>query len=214
MVRSALRDDVTGHDWWHVDRVRATAMAIASAEPSADIYVVELAALLHDISDHKFNGGDDSLGRTRSFAWLVNLGESRELASRVADAVEQVSFRGAGDLTVPGTIETCIVQDADRLDAIGAIGIARAFAYGGHVGQLLHRPEIPPTMHANRQAYVAGRSTTVNHFYEKLLLLADRMNTEAARAIARERHEFMVAYLRQFHLDWGTTTDASVTTAG
>jgi uncharacterized protein len=200
-VRSKLEGEGSGHDWWHVYRVWKMAEHIG-ADEAADMTVVSLGALLHDIADWKFHGGDDSVGPRVAMEVLGRHGVSSGVASRIGRIVEEVSFKGAGVPTVPTTLEGMIVQDADRIDAIGAIGIARAFAYGGFKGRPLHDPGIAPVLHASKEAYSGSQSPTINHFYEKLLLLRDLMNTRAGRAIAEERHRFMEEYLDRFHKEW------------
>jgi len=200
-VRQLLAGDSSGHDWWHIQRVRAMALAIGNAE-GADLYVVELAALLHDIADWKFHGGDDDLGPRRAAEWLSGLDVEPATIEHVADIVRQVSFKGAQVATPMRTLEGQVVQDADRLDAIGAIGIARAFAYGGHAGRALYDPGVAVEGHATFEAYKKNSGPTINHFHEKLLLLKDRMNTPTARQLAEGRHQFMVDFLQRFHAEW------------
>jgi uncharacterized protein len=200
-VRALLADDASGHDWWHIDRVRNLALHIAHKE-GADPYLVELAALLHDIADWKFHQGDDRIGPQRASRWLADLGVERATIDHVAKIIAQVSFKGAGVATPVESLAGACVQDADRLDALGAIGIARTFAYGGHAGQPMHNPELAPTPHATFAQYKAATGTTINHFYEKLLLLKDRMQTATGRQLAAERHEFMEQFLDRFHTEW------------
>lgn len=200
-VRELLAADASGHDWWHIQRVRAMALKIGRQE-RANLFVVELAALLHDVADWKFHGGDDTLGPARAAEWLAGLGVDRATIDQVCQVIAQVSFKGAGVDTPPHSLEGQVVQDADRLDALGAIGIARTFAYGGHAGQIMHDPAIPPVLHASFDAYKSARGTTINHFHEKLLLLRDRMNTAAGRRLAAERHRFMEQFLAQFDAEW------------
>jgi uncharacterized protein len=200
-VRETLAADSSGHDWWHIERVRAMALAIGRRE-GADLFVVELAALLHDIADWKFHGGDDALGPRLAREWLASLAVEPQTTDHVCDIIAHLSFKGAGVATPMLTLEGRTVQDADRLDAIGAIGIARAFAYGGHKGQPLHDPQLAPQAHASFADYKQNRTTTVNHFHEKLLLLKDRMNTPTGRALAEARHAFMEQFLAQFDDEW------------
>lgn len=189
-------DDTTGHDWWHVYRVWNLAKQIAQRE-GADPLVVELAALLHDMDDHKIAGADsDNMPNAKQT--LRNIDASPELESKVIEVIKQVSFKGAGVDTTPTSLEACVVQDADRLDAIGAIGIARAFAYGGSKNRELFNPEEQPNLHGSFHEYKNSKGSTLNHFYEKLLLLKDRMNTPTAKTIAEERHEFMVEFVERF----------------
>jgi uncharacterized protein len=200
-VRELLSGDSTGHDWFHIERVRNTALSIARDE-GADLFVVELAALLHDVADWKFADGDHTASPRAARRWLEAMPVSPQIVEHVEEIVANLSFKGAGVATPMRSLEGQIVQDADRLDALGAIGIARTFAYGGHKGQAMHDPSIPPQMHASFEAYKSNVGTTINHFYEKLLLLKDRMNTPTGRALATERHNFMEAFLRQFSDEW------------
>jgi len=200
-VREAMSGEGTGHDWWHVHRVRRMALRLARDE-GADPYVTELAALLHDLADHKFHGGDETAGPRAARAWLQSAGADAETIDRVCAIVAGVSFRGAGVETPMPTPEGRVVQDADRLDALGAIGIARAFAYGGSRGRPLHDPGSAPEAHDSFEAYRAGTGATTNHFHEKLFLLRDRMHTAAARRVAEGRHRFMEEYLARFRAEW------------
>ncbi|MFC7440232.1 HD domain-containing protein [Laceyella putida] len=203
-VKKTLQQQEGSHDWFHIERVWKNAVKIGLAE-QADMFVVELAALLHDIADHKFHGGDETMGPRVAREWLTELGVDREVVQHVSQIIADLSFKGAHTQTVMKTKEGMVVQDADRLDAIGAIGIARAFAYGGYKGQALYDPEIPPTLHASFAEYKQAKSTSVNHFYEKLLLLKDRMNTEAGRKMAAERHAFMEQFLERLQAECGVT---------
>jgi uncharacterized protein len=200
-VRQAMSGEGTGHDWWHVHRVRRTALRLAREE-RADAYVVELAALLHDVADHKFHGGDETAGPRAARSWLEALGVDEAVIAHVCAIIAGLSFKGAGVATPMETPEGRVVQDADRLDAIGAVGIARAFAYGGSRGRALHEPGERPEAHASFAAYKAGTGATINHFHEKLLLLRGRMNTASARRIAEGRHRFMERFLARFHAEW------------
>ena len=203
-VRERMTGEGTGHDWWHVDRVRRTALRLAREE-RADLYVVELAALLHDVADHKFHGGDETAGPRAAREWLGGLGVADEVVEHVAAIIAELSFKGAGVPTPMSTPEGAVVQDADRLDAIGAIGVARAFAYGGSRARALYDPDAPPEAHDSFDAYKRSNGSTVNHFHEKLLLLRDRMNTPAARRVAEGRHRFLETYLARFHAEWEGT---------
>jgi len=200
-IREQLAGDSSGHDWWHISRVRAAAMAIGRTE-KADLYRVELAALLHDVADWKFHGGDDAAGPKAARAWLESLGADSETIEHVCEIIATISFKGAKVATPMRTLEGRVVQDADRLDAIGAVGIARTFAYGGHAGQPMHDPTLAAEAHATFADYKSKRTTTINHFHEKLLLLKDRMNTETGRRLAEARHAFMETFLRQFDDEW------------
>ena len=200
-VKTLLAGDGSGHDWFHVERVRNVALHIARDE-GADPFVVELAALLHDVADWKFAGGDHDAGPQAARDWLISLGVEPAIIDQVADIIARLSFKGAGVETPMSTIEGRCVQDADRLDALGAIGVARAFAYGGHKGRALYDPAIPPQPHASFEAYKKNAGPTINHFYEKLLLLKDRMNTAAGKRLAAERHAFLERFLEQFFAEW------------
>ncbi|HEY1570775.1 MAG TPA: HD domain-containing protein [Pseudonocardiaceae bacterium] len=202
-VRGLLGREPTGHDWWHADRVRSLAKAIAERE-GADVVVVELAALLHDVADAKFTGSDET-GPRAAREWLGALPLGLDTVESVATIIERMSFKGALVPEEQLSVEGRCVQDADRLDAMGAIGIARTFAYGGFVRRPLHDPDIPAEMHATRDSYRNNVGTTINHFHEKLLLLKDRLHTESARQIAEQRHDFMVHFLDQFHHEWQVT---------
>lgn len=207
-VRERMSGEGTGHDWWHVDRVRRMALRLARDE-SADPYVVELAALLHDVADHKFHGGDETAGPRAAREWLSGVNADAATVEHVADIIARLSFKGAGVATPMSTPEGAVVQDADRLDAIGAIGIARAFAYGGSKGRPLHDPRDAPEMHGSFERYKSSTGPTINHFHEKLLLLRDRMNTPAARRIADSRHRYMQEFLAQFDREWNAADSFS-----
>ncbi len=192
--------DTTGHDWWHVWRVWNLAKHIAQRE-GANILEVELAALLHDMDDHKIDGADgENLPNARKT--LLQLNVDAELVEKVIGIIKQVSFKGANVDTTPSSLEACVVQDADRLDAIGAIGVARAFAYGGSKNREIYNPEEKPTLHGSFEDYKSSKGSTLNHFYEKLLLLKDKLNTNTAKEIAIERHSYMVRFVEQFLDEW------------
>ncbi|MEX1191016.1 MAG: HD domain-containing protein [Brumimicrobium sp.] len=201
LVQKQLEGEGTGHDWYHVDRVRNMALHIQSKE-GGDVEIVEFAALLHDISDHKFNGGDFLKGGKIAKELLLSLNIDKDKVDRISSIVDNVSFKGSGVADNMTFLEGKIVQDADRLDAIGAIGIARTFAYGGSVGQPIYNPNIEPISHDSPEEYQKGRSHTINHFYEKLLLLKERMHTSTAKTIAKERTKFMEEYLDHFYNEW------------
>ncbi len=211
-VKGEFARDSSGHDWWHIVRVWKTALTLCKYE-KADVYTVELAALLHDLDDWKLipspptplpkgEGGKGEGRPVRAEAWLRRMGVDPALAEHVCEIITGLSFKGALVETPMRTLEGQIVQDADRLDAIGAIGIARAFAYGGHKGRLLYDPASPPQMHASFEQYQNSGSATINHFYEKLLLLKDRMNTPTAQKVAAQRHAHMELFLEQFMREW------------
>ncbi len=201
-VRKAMTGDGGGHDWWHVWRVRRLADRIARSEPAADPLVVSLGALLHDLGDWKFHGGDEEAAPREASRLLRRFKAAPALVGRVAAVCREVSFKGAGVPDRPSSLECRIVQDADRLDAIGALGIARTFAYGGAHARPLHEPGIEPVLHGTFAAYKRSRGPTINHFHEKLLLIKDRLHTREARKLARGRHAFMREYLRRFHREW------------
>lgn len=191
----------TGHDWFHIDRVRRMALVLANEE-GADSQVVELAALLHDIDDWKFNGGDIDGGPKAARLWLESLEGRPDVIDRVVKVVEEVTFKGAGVDTPTSSIEAAVVQDADRLDALGAIGIGRAFAYGGANKRQLWNPEEEVEYHESFEAYKKNNNSTIAHFHEKLLLLKDRMQTESGKGMAEKRHQFMESFLDQFESEW------------
>ncbi len=200
-VQQAMAGDATGHDWWHTERVVRVARRIAREE-RADEFVAELAALLHDLEDWKLAGGDASAAPRAARAWLSGLAVEPEVIDHVCDIIANVSFKGAGVPTPMRTKEGMAVQDADRLDAIGAIGIARVFAYGGSSGRAIHDPDYTPRLHDSFEEYKVNANPSIAHFYEKLLLLKDRMNTATGRRIAEGRHAFMVEYLDRFYREW------------
>ncbi|MBV8587835.1 MAG: HD domain-containing protein [Verrucomicrobia bacterium] len=200
-VQERLSGDCTGHDWFHVERVWKMARLLCERE-GGDSLVIQLSALLHDIADWKFHGGDDTASGKAAAQWLASCGVTTNVIDRVCRVIEEVSFKGAGEQQQPSTIEGEIVQDADRLDAVGAIGIARAFAYGGFRHQPMHLPGKEPVLHTDFSAYKSADTTTINHFHEKLLLLADRMNTRTARELAQSRHQYMVQFLKVFEREW------------
>lgn len=200
-VRQKLEGDGTGHDWWHIHRVRNIALRLGNEE-NADLFVVELAALLHDIADHKFHDGNEEIGPATAHNWLVELEVEQTVIVHVCDIIRDVSFKGSEVETPMKTIEGKVVQDADRLDALGAIGIARAFAYGGHKNRKLYDPDISPEQHRSFEAYKKTTGPTINHFYEKLFLLKGRMNTESARKLAEQRDRFMHDFVDRFLLEW------------
>jgi uncharacterized protein len=200
-VRETLQSDSSGHDWWHIHRVRNLALRLADRE-GADIFISELAALLHDIADWKFHHGDTEIGAQRAAQWLQSQDVPAEIISPVCAIVASISFKGAGVKPELLSLEGRVVQDADRLDAIGAVGIARTFAYGGHFNRTMHDPEIKPTEHQTFEQYKNSEGTTINHFFEKLLLLKERLNTPSAKQIAEHRHDYMQNFLTEFFAEW------------
>jgi len=197
-VKETLKDAEGGHDWHHIERVYKNAQNIAETE-DADVLVVELAALLHDIADPKFNNGDEEKGPALAASFLSSIGVDAATITHVQNIIRYMSFKSSFDEPVFTSIEMQIVQDADRLDAIGAIGIARAFNYGGHKGRAIYDPEIKPEAHTGKESYKNSTAPSINHFYEKLLLLKDKMNTETGMRLAQQRHNFMLVYLDQFY---------------
>ncbi|WP_187260537.1 HD domain-containing protein [Pontibacter beigongshangensis] len=200
-IKSLLSGEGSGHDWWHVYRVWQNVLAIAKHE-QADLFIVELAALLHDIGDHKFHGGDESVGPRMAQEWLESLEVKATDIDHICLIIKEISYKGAGTSSAMNSVEGQIVQDADRLDAIGAIGIGRAFAYGGHKGHEMYNPAIKPVLHDSFEAYKTASAPTLNHFYEKLLLLKYRMHTKTAKAMAAQRHQYMEGFLAQFYQEW------------
>jgi uncharacterized protein len=198
-VKSEMDGDSSGHDWWHIYRVRKLALKIGRAE-GADLYLVELAALLHDIDDWKLI--KDETGNSKVLDWLLKCNINAVVAGRICAIIEGVSFKGAGVNTSTTDLECKVLQDADRLDAIGAIGIARTFAYGGSRGRGIYDPVILPEMHTSFEHYKKSKAPTINHFYEKLLLIKDQLQTMTGKALAEQRHDFMVRYLDQFFTEW------------
>lgn len=200
-MKKRLAGEGSGHDWWHIWRVWHMAKRLQSTEGGSPL-VTELAALLHDIADWKFHDGDDLAGGREARKWLESQGAPEEIISHVSDIIDGLSYKGAGVPTPMSTIEGKIVQDADRLDVIGAIGIARCFAYGGSKNRALHDPEADYSLHETAEAYKAGDKSSLHHFYDKLLLLKDRLNTQSARRIASERHKYLEDYLTRFLQEW------------
>ncbi len=200
-VQQTLQNAEGGHDWWHILRVWNAAKAIALDEP-VDGLIVELAALLHDIADPKFHNGDEEIGPETAKKFMQSIGLQHDIAFHVEQIIRNMSFKsGLGKLTFHSK-ELEVVQDADRLDAIGAIGIARAFTYGGYKNRELFNPQIPPNLNMSKEEYKKNTAPTINHFYEKLLLLKDKMNTAAGKRLAEKRHLFMEDFLNQFYAEW------------
>ena len=199
-VKQSMKGDSSGHDWWHIHRVRNIAINIAIKE-NADVFIVELAALLHDISDWKFSDEKENKEQSKVKIWLEQMKVQLNFISHICEIINDLSFKGAGVSSNMKTLEGKIVQDADRLDAIGAIGIARTFAYGGSKGREIYNPEIKPVFHATSEDYKKTTAPTLNHFFEKLLLLKDLMNTKTAKQMANERHLFMEQFLTIFFME-------------
>ena len=200
-VENKLAGEGSGHDWWHIYRVWNLAKKLAEEE-GANLLIVELSALLHDIADWKFHDGDDTKGPQMAEQFLSVNHVDRDVIDSVIEIIATISYKGAGVSTPMKTLEGKVVQDADRLDAIGAMGIARTFAYGGHKNRLMYHPDEKPVMHQSFAEYKKNTGHTINHFYEKLLLLKDRMNTASAKKMAERRHQFMQAFLDQFYEEW------------
>ena len=200
-VKEKLDGAEAGHDWFHIERVWKLSKKIAENE-KVDSEVLELGALLHDIADPKFHDGDETLALKISRDFLESQDVSEEIIGKVLFIIQNISFNNRGEAPENLPLELKIVQDADRLDAIGAIGIARTFNFGGFKNNLMFHPEIPPKLSMTKEEYKKNEGTTINHFYEKLLLLKDLMNTETAKKIASERHDFMLKFLEEFSKEW------------
>ena len=202
-VKETLEGAEAGHDWWHIERVYRNSLLIAKTE-QVDILVVSLAALLHDIADSKFHDGDETLGPKIAEDFLKELELDSITIQKVVDIIRDISFKNSLSNEKVGVMsnELKVVQDADRLDAIGAIGIARAFNYGGFKNRPFYDPEVEPKLQMTKEEYKSSNSPTINHFYEKLLLLKDQMNTESAKILAEERHDFMLQFLNRFFQEW------------
>ena len=200
-VKEKLEGAEAGHDWFHIERVWKLSKKIAEKE-GGNLEVIELSALLHDIADPKFHNGDETLALKISKNFLEEIHVDGELIEQVLFVIKNISFKNRAEAPENPPLELQIVQDADRLDAIGAIGIARTFNFGGFKNNLMYHPEIKPNLGMNKEEYKKSNGTTINHFYEKLLLLKDLMNTETAKKIASERHNFMLQFLDEFYKEW------------
>lgn len=202
-VKTTLADAEGGHDWFHIERVWRNAKLIAKNEEN-DLLVVELGALLHDIADAKFNDGDERIGPKKARLFLESQRVDEAIIVHIENIIKYISFKTSLDPYGKKftSKELAIVQDADRLDAIGAIGIARTFNYGGFKNRTLYNPEIEPNLNMDKATYKNSQAPTINHFYEKLLLLKDQMNTETGKQLAQKRHNFMLTYLKQFFAEW------------
>lgn len=200
-VKESLANAEGGHDWWHTYRVWSAAKELAKRE-KVDMLVVELGALLHDIADSKFHDGDEQVGPRVAEDFLRGEGVDEQIVAHVSAIISNISFKVSKEGQRFSSKELEVVQDADRLDALGAIGIARTFSYGGYKGRELFNPSIAPNPDMSKEEYKKGSSPSINHFYEKLLLLKDLMNTQAGREMANERHAFMEKYLEQFYAEW------------
>jgi uncharacterized protein len=200
-VKQKLENAEAGHDWFHIERVYKNTLLISKNE-NCDTTIVELGALLHDIADSKFHEGDETVGPKTARTFLESQNVDQDIINHVIQIIENISFKGGNFEKKFSSIELEIVQDADRLDAIGAIGIARTFNYGGYKNRQLYNPEIQPNLKMTIEEYKKSEAPTINHFYEKLLLLKDKMNTTTGKQIAQERHVFMEDFLEQFHSEW------------
>ncbi|MDT8411378.1 MAG: HD domain-containing protein [Vicingaceae bacterium] len=200
-VKETLANAEGGHDWWHIYRVWHLAKKIAATEKT-NLLVVELGALLHDIADAKFNDGDESIGAKKAREFLQSISVEEELIAHVEKIIQHISFKGGNFEQTFNSTELAVVQDADRLDAMGAIGIARTFNYGGFKNRAMYHPNIQPNLNMSKEEYKNSTAPTINHFYEKLLLLKDRMNTATGKAIATHRHNYMEQFLEEFYKEW------------
>jgi len=201
-VKKQLHDAEGGHDWFHIERVYNNALLIAETE-KVDEFIVQLGALLHDIADSKFHNGDETIGPKIAREFLFNLNVDSTTIEHVVHVIENISFKGGNEKQQFRSPELDVIQDADRLDAIGAIGIARCFNYGGFKNRQLYNPDIKPNLNMSKVEYKASTAPTINHFYEKLLLLKDKMNTKTGGRLANERHQYMEQFLEQFYNEWG-----------
>lgn len=200
-VKETLANAEGGHDWWHIYRVWQLAKKIATTE-KANLLVVELGALLHDIADAKFNDGDESIGPKKAREFLQSISVEEEIITHVENIIQHISFKGGNFEQAFNSTELAVVQDADRLDAMGAIGIARTFNYGGFKNRAIYNPNIQPNLNMSKEEYKNSTAPTINHFYEKLLLLKDRMNTATGKAMAKHRHNYMEQFLEEFYKEW------------
>lgn len=200
-VKEKLEGAEAGHDWFHIERVWKLSKKISEKE-GGNLEIIELSALLHDIADPKFHNGDETLATKISSEFLKSIKVEESIINQVLYIIENISFRNREESHQNPSLELQIVQDADRLDAIGAIGIARTFNFGGFKNNLMYHPDIQPKLNMSKEEYKKSNGTTINHFYEKLLLLKDLMNTETAKKIASERHDFMLKFLDEFYKEW------------
>ena len=200
-VKQMLSDAEGGHDWWHIYRVWKLSKQIAQTE-KVDVFIVELGALLHDIADSKFNDGDEEIGPRKAREFLSSLHVQEDVINHVENIISNISFKGGRHTQNFKSPELDVIQDADRLDAIGAIGIARTFNYGGHKNREIYNPEIEPNLSMTKKEYKNSDAPTINHFYEKLLLLKERMNTDTGKSMAEHRHKFMEQFLDEFYKEW------------
>ncbi|WP_034671829.1 HD domain-containing protein [Epilithonimonas caeni] len=204
LVKQKLEGTESGHDWFHIERVWKLSLRIQEKE-GGDKLIIELAALLHDIADPKFHNGDETLASKIVNDFLTEQNVDSETIQNVVFIIENMSFKNRNDAPANLPLELKIVQDADRLDAIGAIGIARTFNFGGYKNNLMYHPDIEPKLNQTKEEYKKSNGTTINHFYEKLLLLKDLLNTKTAKEIAEHRHRFMLQFLDEFYKEWNVT---------
>ncbi|MGC6431784.1 MAG: HD domain-containing protein [Jejuia sp.] len=200
-VKDTLKNAEGGHDWFHIERVYKNSLLISKSE-SVDTFIVSLGALLHDIADSKFHNGDETVGPEIAREFLFKQNVDSKIIEHVIKIIENISFKGGNETQIFSSPELSVVQDADRLDAIGAIGIVRTFNYGGFKNRAIYNPDIKPNLSMTKAEYMASTAPTINHFYEKLLLLKDRMNTKTGKELAEKRHQFMVLFLDQFYKEW------------
>jgi len=200
-VKEVLSGAEGGHDWWHIYRVWKLSKHIAQTE-NVNMMVVELGALLHDIADSKFHNGDEEIGPRKAKEFLSSLNVEKDVITHVENIIANISFKGGKHTQKFKSPELDVVQDADRLDAIGAIGVARTFNYGGYKGREIYNPGIKPNLNMTKEEYKNSNAPTLNHFYEKLLLLKDRMNTNTGKSMAEHRHKFMEHFLDEFYKEW------------
>ena len=200
-VKEELKNAEGGHDWWHIYRVWKLALRIGEEE-NADLFTVQLGALLHDIADSKFNDGDEEIGPQLARTFLLEMNVGSNTIDHVDSIIRNISFHKTFEEKKFNSIELQVIQDADRLDAIGAIGIARAFNYGGHKNFAIHVPGIEPKLNMTKEEYKKSNAPTINHFYEKLFLLKNMMNTNTGKLLAEKRHKFMETYIAQFMKEW------------
>lgn len=203
-VKEKLKGAEAGHDWYHIERVWKLSKKIAETE-DCNLEVVELAALLHDIADPKFHKGDETVALKVSRGFLESQNAAEDVIENILFIIKNISFKNRSEAPENLPIELKIVQDADRIDAIGAIGVARTFNFGGFKNNLMYDPEIKPKLNMSKEEYKKSNGTTINHFYEKLLLLKDLMNTRKGKEIAAERHNFMLQFLDQFYKEWNVS---------
>lgn len=204
LVKQKLEGTESGHDWFHIERVWKLSLHLQEKE-GGDQLVIELAALLHDIADPKFYNGDETIATKIVTEFLTTQKVDQEIIDQVIFIIENMSFKNRNDAPKDLPLELRIVQDADRLDAIGAIGIARTFNFGGYKNNLMYHPDIEPKLNQSKEDYKKSNGTTINHFYEKLLLLKDLLNTKTAKEVAEHRHQFMLQFLDEFYKEWNVT---------